>query len=311
MHTQLQSEGAIAEGWSAQVIPLSEEVTGNVRPAFLALLVACALLLAMVLTNTTLLTITHAERRASDRALRAVLGATSGRLMAERLVTTVLLAGGGATLGIALSMWAIPALAAFLPEGVPRLTNVNFGAVAVIVGAGTGLLAALLLAIVPMWAQRGDTLPAELHGGARVTRGMPTSWVVIGEAATAVVLSIFAGLTLRSFDRLSSVDYGFNAQQMIAFRVGFDGPGVSDAAAVATSKAFFERLRAIPGVLSAGRTSVGPFTPGGTSTTITPVGWGDKDRSAFPTADVRFVDADYFKTLGLTPISGRLFSGCE
>ncbi|MEP7345449.1 MAG: ADOP family duplicated permease [Gemmatimonadaceae bacterium] len=310
IHAQLRSEGAIDEGWDSQVIPLAEEITGNVRPAFLALLVACALLLAMVLTNTTLLTIAHAERRASDRALRAVLGATRGRLMAERLVTTVLLAGGGALLGIALAMWAIPALAAFLPDGVPRMANVHFGGVAVITGVGTGLLAALLLAIVPGFSQGGDAGSA-LHGGSRLTRGTHTSWVVIGEAATAVVLTLFAGLTLRSFDRLSSVDYGFNAQRLIAFRVGFDGPGISTATAVATSKAFLGRLRVIPGVLSVGRTSVRPFYEGGTATTITPVGWGDKDRSAFPTADVRFVDAEYFQTLGLTPMSGRLFSGSE
>jgi predicted permease len=311
IHAQLRSEGAIAEGWHSQVIPLAEEITGNVRPAFLALLVACALLLAMVLTNTTLLTITHAERRASDRALRTVLGATRGRLMAERLMTTVLLAGGGAVAGIVLSVWAIPALATFLPEGVPRLANVRFGAVAVVIGAGTGLLAVLLLAALPRLTGRGDTALAALHEGARLTRGTHASWVVIAEAATAVVLSLFAGLTLRSFDRLSSVDYGFDAQRLIAFRVGFDGPGIPTATAVATSKAFFERLRAIPGVLAAGRTSVRPFNEGGTATTIAPVGWRDKDRSAFPTADVRFVDADYFKTLRLTPISGRLFSGTE
>ena len=311
IHAQLRSEGAIADGWYSQVIPLTEEITGNVRPALLALLVACGLLLAMVLTNTTLLTIAHAERRAGDRALRAVLGATGRRLLAERLMTSVLLAGAGAASGIALSLWAIPALATFLPEGVPRLANVHFGAMAVIIGTGTGLLASLLLAVVPFLGQRGDTTSAALHGGARLTKGTRTTWVVVGEAATAVVLSLFAALTLRSFDRLSSVDYGFNPQRMIAFRVGFASPGVSEATAVATSKAFFERVRAIPGVLTAGRTSVRPFGQGGTATTITPLGWGEKDRSAFPTGDVRFVDAEYFKVLGLTPISGRVFSGSE
>jgi predicted permease len=208
-------------------------------------------------------------------------------------------------------MWAIPSLAAFLPEGVPRIETVQFGPVALAIGLATGLMSALLLAAVPPMVLRGSFTPAVLHGGARLTRSTRTSWVVIGEAATAVVLSLFASLTLRSFERLSSVDYGFNAERLLAFRVDFEESEVSDTAAAATSHAFLERLRAIPGVIAAGRTSVRPFIVGGMSTTITPVGLGDRDRSAYPTAYVRFVDSDYFKVLGLAEKSGRLFSASD
>jgi predicted permease len=167
-----------------------------------------------------------------------------------------------------------------------------------------------LLAVVPLLGQRGPA-SALLHGGARLTGRANTAWVVIGEAATAVVLTLFAGLTLRSFDRLSSVDVGFSVQRLLAFRVGFEAPGVERAAAAAASRAFLDRLRAIPGVVAVGRTSVRPLYEGGTATTITPLGWGDKDRSAFPTGDVRVVDAGYFQALGLTPVVGRLFSDAD
>ncbi len=311
IHAQLRAEGAIADGWYAQVIPLTEEITGRVRPAFLAIVVACALLLAMVLTNTTLLAIAHASRRARDVVLRSVLGATGSRLLAERLVTSVILASLGAGAGILLSSWVIPALAAFLPEALPRLHTVRFGAVAVAVGVATGAIATLLLAVVPAALFRPGASVGLLHGAGRMTSGARTSWVVIGEAATAVVLSLFASLTLRSFERLSAVNYGFNADRLIASRVSFNAAGVSNAGARAASTAFFERLRAIPGVIAAGRTSVRPFNPGGTATTVTPVGWGDRDRSAFPTADVRFVDAGYFQAMDLTTVEGRLFSSSE
>ena len=187
----------------------------------------------------------------------------------------------------------------------------HFGAVTLLVGTATGVLATVILVLIPALDQRGTDGPAALHGGARLTRSLPTAWVVIGEAAAAVMLTVFAGLTLRSFDRLASVDVGFDPSRLIAFRIGFDAPGVDQTTAVAQSRAFFERLRAIPGVVSAGRTSVRPFYEGGTATTVTPPGLGDKDRSAFPTADVRFVDAEYFPTLGLTPLRGRLFSAAD
>jgi putative ABC transport system permease protein len=307
IHSRLRAEGTIAEGWDAQVIALPEEISGSVRGPFLALLVACGLLLVMVLTNTSLLTIAHARRRADDRVLRSVLGATRGRLLAERLVTTVLLAGGGALLGTLLAQWAIPALTHVLPRDVPRLSNVHFGGVALLVAAGVGTLAALVLALIPFRDRGRLDLQTMLHGD-RLTHGRRTAWVVMSEAATAVVLTLFAGLTLRSFDRLSHVDFGFDPSHLMAFRVGFDAPGRSNDAAVAASRAFLERVREIPGVMSAGRTSVRPLYSGGSATTVTPRGLGDKDRSAFPTADVRVVDLGYFRTLGLSAVKGRLFS---
>jgi predicted permease len=240
-----------------------------------------------------------------------VLGATGGRLIAEQLTTTLLLALGGTIVGLGAAAVAIPALIRFLPTSVPRLDTVHFGEVTLIVGVATGVLAALVLAVVPALDQRATDTPDTLHGGARLTRGVPIAWVIIAEAATAVVLTIFAGLTLRSFDRLSSVDVGFDPSRLMAFRVSFEGPGIDQSAAQASSRAFFERLRAVPGVVAAGRTSVRPFYQGGTATTVTPPGLGDRDRSAFPTADIRFVDAEYFRTLGLTALSGHLFSTAD
>lgn len=311
IHAQLRAEGTVADGWDAQVVPMSAEISGSVRGPFYALLVACGLLLVMVLTNTSLLTIAQSRRRAADRALRAVLGATTGRLVVERLTTTGLVALGGALLGIAASVVAIPALTRFLPSDVPRLDSVHFGGVALGVAAAVAVLAALVLAIVPVLDGRRESTAATLHGGARLTRGMPTAWVVISEAAVAVILAIFAALTLRSYDKLAAVDVGFDPAHLVAFRIGFDAPGVEHDAAAAASREFLRRVRATPGVVSVGRTSVRPFHEGGTATTVTPPGLGDRDRSAYPTAQVRFVDIGYFRTLGLAPLAGRLFDASD
>ena len=307
IHADLRTQGIVERGWDAQVVPLTDEVVGSVRAPLYALLVACGLLLVMVLTNTSLLTITHSRRRAAERALREVLGATGGRLAAERLTTTALVAWGGSVLGVAASAVAIPALTRFLPADVPRLAGVHFGAVASGVGAATAVLVALVLALVPAMGERGESTAATLQGGQRLTSSTGAAWVVIGEAAAAVVLTIFASLTLRSFDRLASVDIGFDPTHLIAFRIAFDSPGVSPATTAAESHDFLSRLRSLPGVLSVGRTSVRPFYEGGIATTVTPPGLGDRDRSAYPTAAVRLVDNGYFQTLGLRPLAGRLF----
>ena len=307
IHAGLRADGTIAQGWDAQVVSLADEMVGSVRAPLYALLVACALLLVMVLTNTSLLTVAQTRRRAADRALRAVLGATRGRLIGERLTTTALVALGGSALGIVAAAVAIPSLTRFLPSDVPRLESVHFGSVALVIGLATTFLAAVVLALVPSLDECGANAAAVLHGGARLTRSVATSWVVIAEAAAAVVLAIFAALTLRSFDRLASVDVGFDPSHLIAFRVAFDQPGVDAKTANAASRDFLARLRSIPGVAAVGRTSVRPFYQGGTATTFMPPGLGDRDRSTYPTADVRFVDLGYFRTLGLTPLAGRLF----
>jgi predicted permease len=107
------------------------------------------------------------------------------------------------------------------------------------------------------------------------------------------------------------VDVGFDPKGLIAFRVAFEGPAMDSITAPAASRELMRQLRAIPGVVAATRASRRPFHAGGTATTVTPAGFGDRDRSAFPTADVRWVDADYFRTLGIPLESGRLFSAID
>src|SRR5262245_53624417 len=210
IHAQLRAEGTIAEGWDTQVFPLGEEIVGGVRGPVYALLVACGLLLVMVLTNTSLLTIAQARRRTAEYALRSVLGATRARLLGERAMRTLVLAAGAAAIGLVIAVWTIPALARFLPSDVPRLATMRFGGTAVVVALGAAALTAIVLAVVPSIGQ-GSADATTLHGGHRLTRSARMGWVVVAETAAAVVLTVFAALTLRSFDQLSNVDVGFDS----------------------------------------------------------------------------------------------------
>jgi predicted permease len=223
---------------------------------------------------------------------------------------TMVLATGAAAIGLLIAAWTIPALTRFLPSDVPRLETVRFGIAALVVSLGAMTLTAIVLAVAPSIGERSLDATA-LHGGDRLTRSARIGWVVVAETAAAVVLTLFAGLTLRSFDQLSKVDVGFDPKGLIAFRVAFEGPGMDSVSAPAAAQDLMRQLRAMPGVIAAARTSRRPFHAGGTATTVTPLGLGDRDRSAFPTADVRWVDADYFRTLGIPVKTGRLFSTAD
>ena len=310
IHSQLRAEGTIAEGWDTQVFPLGEEIVGGVRGPVYALLVACGLLLVMVLTNTSLLTVAQARRRTAEYALRSVLGATRARLLGERAIRTLVLAAGGAAIGLVIALWAIPALTRFLPSDVPRLDTIHFGGTALVVASGAAMLTAIVLALAPSIGHRSVDVTA-LHGGNRLTRSARVGWVVVAETAAAVVLTVFAALTLRSFDQLSNVNVGFDSRNLIAFRVAFDGPGMDSVGAPVAAREMMRQLRGIPGVVAAARVSRRPFNAGGTATTVTPEGMGDRDRSAFPTADVRWIDVDYLGALGIPLKSGRFFSTAD
>ena len=307
INAQLRAEGTLADGWDTQIFSLRDEMVGSVRAPVYALLVACGLLLVMVLTNTSLLTVAHARRRTAEYALRSVLGATSARLLGERAMRTLVLAASASGIGLVVAIWAIPALTRFLPSDVPRLDVVHFGPAAVIVTLGAALVTTIVLAVAPSIGSRPADLTT-LRDGDRLTRGARIGWVVVAETAAAVVLTLFAGLTLRSFDRLSNVDVGFDPKGLIAFRVGFAGPGMDSLTAPVAAREMMRQLRALPGVVAAARTSRRPFHAGGTATTVTPEGWGNRDRSSFPSADVRWVDADFFRTTGIPLKAGRQFS---
>ena len=306
---QLLGEKSLSEGWDAHAIPLVDEMTGSVKPALLSLALASLLLLALVLTNTSLLTLAHLRQRSPDRALRRALGATTGRLRGERLITSALLGFAGATVGTLLVLPAIPLLVRLLPRDLPRLATVRFDAVAVAAILVATLLSTAVLAFVPAGNAGSRDLPNQ---SARLTRRSRGAWLIVAETALALVLAVLASLTVRSFDRLRSVEIGFDPSSLLVFRVALDASG---ATATTPSAIVFEnltqQLRAVPGIEAVGLTSVRPFRAGGSATTIAPLGSGDLDRSSLPVADVRVVDPGYFEALKLTATSGRLFTGNE
>jgi putative ABC transport system permease protein len=215
----------------------------------------------------------------------------------------------GASTGALLATISIPVLRQLLPRDVPRLDTVHFDATAVGSVILAALLVALMLALLP--ARTGGAVGYEL--ASQSTRLAPRSratWLIVAEAALALVLAVLASLTVRSFDRLRSVDVGFDPASLLAVRVGLEDES-STVSPTVVFDALLERIRATPGVQAAGITSVRPFGDGGAATSFGPLGSRETDQSTLPVADVRLVDPGYFATLQLTPLTGRVFTGRE
>jgi putative ABC transport system permease protein len=304
---QLHAEKALTEGWDAHALPLVDEMTGSVKPALLSLALASLLLLALVLTNTSLLTLAHLRQRSPDRALRTALGATTARLRGERAITSALLGFSGAVVGALLTLLAIPLLVRLLPPDLPRLDSVRFDGVAIAAIVAAALLSTAVLALVPA-GTAGRDLPNQ---SARLTKRSRGAWLIVAETSLALVLAVLASLTVRSFDRLRAVELGFDPSNLIAFRVSLEASGAPRSAPQIVFDRLLDRLRAVPGIEAVGLASVRPFRAGGSATSIGPLGSGSSDRAALPVADVRVVDRGYFDALNISANSGRLFSGSE
>ncbi|MEW5916449.1 MAG: FtsX-like permease family protein, partial [Gemmatimonadota bacterium] len=186
-------------------------------------------------------------------------------------------------------------------------SSVHFDTFAAAVVLMAAVVVALVLALLPAGGTSNAT--SITLQSRRLTSRSRTPWLVTAEAALALVLAVFASLTVRSFNRLSSVDLGFDANGLHAMRVAVSAD--SSTSPAVTFARLLENLRAIPGVADAVLTSRRPLGDGGVATTIAPQAATESDRSARPAADVRMVDSHYFAALQLHTRSGRLFSGNE
>ena len=238
---------------SLAVIPLTEELEGDIRPALTALMVAVFFVLLIACANVANLLLARMVRRERDLSLRAALGASRSRLVRELLVESMVVALLGAMLGIALSAFAVPFIISLTPFIVPRLGNarVDVGIMAFAVGLGVattlgfGLLPALRAAQI-------DVSPALALAG-RSTPSAPTSVarrLLVGvDVALALVLLVGADLMIRSVWRLMAVNPGFDPDHVLTLQIAMSGPRYADDSHVLVAgDRILDRIRTLPGV---------------------------------------------------------------
>ena len=294
----------------AVVQPLRERVLSSSRPYLVTLLGAVGFVLLIACANVANLLLIRGEARRRELGIRTALGATGRRLVTQQLTESGVLALAGGGLGLLLAWGGVRALLRLAPATLPRLEYVKLDAAVLVftlaVSIGTGLLFGLLPALR---AARGGAAAAlregarssSSRGGSRMRRAL-----VMGEVALAVVMLSGAGLLVRSLRSLQQVDIGFDAERILTARINLPPLDYQvDARAISFVQQLEERVRALPGVLSAGTMGWTPVVGGGGTWSILIDGRVVKDIAASPSADPQQVTPGFFPTLGVQILRGR------
>jgi putative ABC transport system permease protein len=301
-------------GWTARVVPLRQEMTGEVRPALLVLLGAVAFVLLIACANVANLLLARASVRQRELAVRSALGAGRGRLVRQLLAESVVLAAAGGAAGLLLAWWALHLLRAVVAERLPiqRLEMVGIDGWVLGFTLGASLLSGMIFGLIPALTASGAGLNAALKEGGRsgsAAGGNRTRGVfVVAEIALALVLLVGAGLLIRSFVQLVNVDPGFDPERTITMTVSLPGSRYGEPLRrVQFYQRLFEKVDALPGVQSAGAISFLPLAGGGAATSYEVVGQPIPPLGQEPVTDVRVIANKYLQAMGTSLVRGRLF----
>jgi len=292
------------------VRPLLDEVTARVRPALVLLFVSVGVVLLIACANVTNLLLSRGVARGREFAVRLAVGAGRGRLVRQLVTESMVLACAGGALGI-LAAWALmDALPALAPADFPRLADIRLDSVALAFAAAASCLAGLIAGTLPaLRAGRSVLLPA-LRDGAGASASRRTRKIgdglLVAEAALAVVLLVAAGLLGRSFASLLAVDPGYDAHNVLMARVHLERqPGAASNREEAFAQALLERLRALPGVVAAGASSMAPLVANTAVAQVTLRGIAAEPVTARMLSYV--VTPGYADALSMRVVEGRLF----
>ena len=303
----------VNRGLGSNVVRLHDQAVGRVRPALVLLLAGVAFVLLMACVNVANLLLARSVARQKELAVRAALGAGRLRLLAQMLTESVLLAFAGGVLGLGLVWIGVRVLIAIAPPEVPRLNEVRPDLTIVLFTALVSILAGVLVGVAPAIAAGRSNVQRRLKDMSRgvaggVLRQRLRSSLIVCEIALAVVLTIGAGLLLRSFVTLLNVDPGFRAEHLLTLQIQLPSRiGMSLDARRAFYSAMFERIKALPGVVSAGGTTRLPLGSTSVSTRVLVDGRA-MSASEMPEVELRRAVADYFAAMGLPILRGRTFS---
>jgi putative ABC transport system permease protein len=294
-------------GWGAAVESVHEQLVAAARPALLLLLATVSFLLLIVCANVASLMLARLQTRRREMALRSALGATRRALVRQVLLESLLLSGAGGGLGILAAFFGVR-MARHLPlDRVPRLGEVGIDGGVLAFTALISVLTRQFLAFPCSYAL-GELSEGELSKRKHRTRRVLGSIAGL-EVALALVLLVGAGLSLRSFSEMMRVDPGFRPEALVAAQIYLPQAKYPDNES--RLRFFTEaltRIRALPGVQSAGAASALPMHPVGIDFALpfsiegrNPPASGEE-----PRADVRAATDHYFETMKIALVRGRL-----
>ena len=302
-------------GWGVVLVPAHEQVVVDIGSTLWVLFGAVVLVLVIACVNIANLLLARASRTAKEFAVRAAIGASQWALLRRSLVESGSLAGLGGLAGLLLAWWGIAALKPLIPANVPRADNIGLDFTVLAFTAATSIVAALLFGLFPAWRAMRPRLVDAFQDSSRsasssLTARRLSNVMVVAEVALALMLLVGAGLLIRSFIQLTSIDPGYRTTGIVAAHVVLPA---SRYAPSATKKQFFDelitRVKSLPGVERASAVSALPMSPLGVQFELpfTIDGLAEQSPSERPRARYRAVMSDYFQTMGIRLVDGRVF----
>jgi predicted permease len=314
---RLREEKHRDRSFTISVVPLMEQVVGNVRAAVLILFGAVALVLLIACTNVANLLLSRTTVRQREIAIRAALGAGHARVMRQLLTESISLSLMGGVVGVAVSALSIFIARKMHPGNIPRLEELGIDfrmlaftfAIAILTGIVFGLAPALRASRVDLAASLKAGGKGSLSGGLSVRHDKLRGALVIAELAISLPLLVGAGLLVRSFMHLVNVPPGFNPQHVVSMNVAAYGPQLKDPTArVQFYQELAERTRHLQGVTATGAISALPLTSA--------IGWGGMHIEGYVPppnepelqVDQRAATPPYFSAMEIPLIGGRMFA---
>jgi putative ABC transport system permease protein len=303
-------------GWGAVIVPLHEQLVGDVRPALLVLLGAVAFVLLIACANVANLVLAKTVSRRKELAIRAALGASRARLLSQVLAETVLLALVGGVLGLLLAHFGVQLIVDFLSAQLPRAAEIALDGWVLAFTLALSVLAGIIAGLAPAWrftkndfdvhvALKQASSRTETESGGARTR----SALVVSEVALSLVLLVGAGLMIRSLWTLRSTDPGFdphNVLTMILPTSAVRYPTLEKM--IPYYEQVLRRVRTLPGVVYAGATDALPLSGDGSTQPVTVEGRPVLPMSEQPEVAVRMFTPGYLEAMRVPLVRGRMLN---
>jgi putative ABC transport system permease protein len=303
-------------GWTVTMAGLQDELVGDTRTALLVLLGATGLILLIACANVANLLLSRSEARGREIAVRVAFGAGRGRLVRQLVTESLLLAGVGAVLGLALARFGMRALLDLAPVALPRSQAIGMDGTVLAVAAATCVLSGIVFGLAPIVRLLRSEVHDSIRDGTRSTAGLARqrvqSVLVVAQFAMAVMVVVGAGLLLRSFDNVRAVDPGFSPDGVLTLEL--DVP-LSAAPTNEEVTDFYEqlerRISELPGVVAVGDATTLPLSE--PLDYHQEVRFVDREtpRELDPRAYLRSVSPGFFEAMRIPVVAGRDFTSLD
>jgi putative ABC transport system permease protein len=291
------------------IISLQERIVAGMRPALLVLLCAVGCVLLIACANVANLLLARSTAREKEIAIRLALGASRWRIARQLLTESAVLGLAGGIAGLLVAFWGVDSIVALAPGNLPRMDQVHLDGRVLIFTLLISLVTGILFGMAPALQLPKLSIHEVVKDGGRGSTGSRRRWLrqslVVAEIAIALVLLIGAGLMINSFWRLQRTDRGFDERNVLTVNLTLSRYSTSEQQ-VAFLRTVLERVAQVPGARAVGLTSTLPLRSGPSTDFV--IEGQSYELGDEPSADIRIIDQNYFRAMGIPLRAGRPFA---